>query len=69
MVFVRTLELTKAIQHWLMQHRQLSHLNPGRMTGSKKAATDGGESWLQNTLTDGAEYALQEQQQQQQQQQ
>ncbi|KAK7115822.1 ATP-dependent RNA helicase DHX58-like [Littorina saxatilis] len=42
MVFVRTLELTKAVQRWINSHPELSYLHPGRMTGSKRAITDGG---------------------------
>ncbi|KAL8589109.1 hypothetical protein ACOMHN_017272 [Nucella lapillus] len=42
MVFVRTLELTKAIQSWILRHPQLNVLNPGRITGPRKSVNDGG---------------------------
>nr|KAG5689285.1 hypothetical protein BaRGS_033077 [Batillaria attramentaria] len=35
MVFVRTLELSKAIQKWMQVHPDLKRLNPGRVTGSR----------------------------------
>ncbi|XP_076465243.1 antiviral innate immune response receptor RIG-I-like [Babylonia areolata] len=42
MVFVRSLELTKAIQCWIQRHPELKDLNPGRITGLKRSVTDGG---------------------------
>ncbi|KAK7473348.1 hypothetical protein BaRGS_00035396 [Batillaria attramentaria] len=44
MVFVRTLELSKAIKVWMEGHPDLKHLNPGRITGNSKPACDGGMS-------------------------
>lgn len=41
MVFVRTLELTKALQKWVQEHPQLRQLNPGRLTGNHKHTIGG----------------------------
>lgn len=35
MVFVRTIELTKAIHQWIGKHPVLHKLTPGRIIGSK----------------------------------
>ncbi|KAK7473367.1 hypothetical protein BaRGS_00035415 [Batillaria attramentaria] len=37
MVFVRTLELSKAVQKWIEVHPDLKNLAPGRITGSRKS--------------------------------
>nr|KAG5689282.1 hypothetical protein BaRGS_033074 [Batillaria attramentaria] len=44
MVFVRTLELSRAIQQWMEGHHELKQLNPGRITGNRKPVSDGGMS-------------------------
>ena len=43
MVFVRTLELSKAIQHWIENHPILKTLQPGRVTGTRRGLDDGGQ--------------------------
>ena len=43
MVFVRTLELSKAIQYWIENHPHLKQLRPGRVTGTRRGLNDGGE--------------------------
>lgn len=42
MVFVRTLELTRAVQQWMKDQPDLKELEPGRITGSRKSVIYGG---------------------------
>ncbi|KAK7473369.1 hypothetical protein BaRGS_00035417 [Batillaria attramentaria] len=48
MVFVRTLELSKAIQQWMKDHPVLQELEPGRITGSRKSVFHGGMTRLES---------------------
>ncbi|KAK7488765.1 hypothetical protein BaRGS_00020062 [Batillaria attramentaria] len=42
MIFVRTLDLSKALVEWIKQDPKLCHLNPGRITGVNASVKDGG---------------------------
>ena len=44
MIFVRTLDLSKALLIWMKRHPKLKWLNPGRITGINASVKDGGES-------------------------
>ena len=50
MVFVRTLELSKAMVRWITEHPRLSILNPGRMVGNQKAVIKGGRTLQHDTI-------------------
>lgn len=43
MVFVRTLDLSKALLRWMKGHPKLKWLNPGRITGVNASVSEGGE--------------------------
>jgi hypothetical protein len=46
MIFVRTLDLSKALLAWMINHPVLSQLSPGRITGVNAGVKNGGRSLL-----------------------